>query len=433
MPRPPARFRSWPFAYHQELELTIADLTNLGLGLARVPAADLPDLPLGEEPAEVAGSGWVVMVPFALPGERVRVRVFRNQARYSEADLLAVLEPSPQRVEPGCPLYGTCGGCQYQHFHYDGQLVWKQRQVADLFGRLAGVPVEVEAPCPSPAVYGYRSKLTPHWQRAGDSRDPGPIGFLKQGQRRVIVDVPHCPIATNTVNAALPEARDALRKKLAGPWKKKRPRGGTLLLRDTDTGVETDPDALALVSVDGLRFQFKAGEFFQNNPHILPAFVRHVVGEAAAPGIRFLVDAYCGVGLFALSGARRFERVAGVEVSAAAIELARANATMNGLEKQARFLAGDATRIFEDICFDPGASAVVLDPPRKGCDRAFLDQLVAFGPARVVYVSCDPATQARDVRVLTAAGYRPARVRPFDLFPQTRHIECVATLVRKDG
>jgi hypothetical protein len=123
------------------------------------------------------------------------------------------------------------------------------------------------------------------------------------------------------------------------------------------------------------------------------------------------------------------QAVAGVEVSAAAVELARANAAMNGLTR-VRFLAGDAARIFADVRFDPAAAAVVLDPPRKGCDPAFLDQLVAFGPSRVVYVSCDPATQARDVRILAEAGYRPVRVRPFDLFPQTRHIECVATLVR---
>ncbi len=133
------KFNAHPFAYHQELDLEIATLTNLGSGLARVP---LP----GPAPAEApAGSGWVVMVPFSLPGEKVRARVYRNHRNYSEADLIEVLEASPHRTEAPCPLFGRCGGCQYQHLAYPEQLAWKQRQVAELLEHLAGVAFPVRA------------------------------------------------------------------------------------------------------------------------------------------------------------------------------------------------------------------------------------------------------------------------------------------------
>jgi 23S rRNA (uracil1939-C5)-methyltransferase/tRNA (uracil-5-)-methyltransferase len=141
------------------------------------------------------------------------------------------------------------------------------------------------------------------------------------------------------------------------------------------------------------------------------------------------VDAYCGSGLFALGSAGAFERVAGVEISATSVEFARENAAANGI-LNASFLAGDASAIFAGLDFPPADTAVVVDPPRRGCDEMFLRQLFAFGPRAVVYVSCDPATQMRDLRLFLEAGYQLTRVQPFDLFPQTRHLECVITLQR---
>ena len=141
------------------------------------------------------------------------------------------------------------------------------------------------------------------------------------------------------------------------------------------------------------------------------------------------MDAYCGSGLFALAAARAFERVAGVEVSESSVAFARENASANGIAN-ASFLAGDASSIFSGLGFPAGDTAVVIDPPRKGCDEAFLRQLFAFGPRAVIYVSCDPATQMRDLKVFLAEGYVAQAVQPFDLFPQTRHLECVITLAR---
>ena len=413
------KYNDKPFSYHQEIELSVATLTNLGIGLGRV-----------ELPGAEAGRKWVVMVAFALPGERVRVRVFRNHANYSEADLVQVLEASPNRITPKCPLFGRCGGCQYQNLEYSEQLGWKRRQVAELVEHMAGLTLEVAPVIGSPKPFGYRSKITPHFGTPAEGRELA-IGFLRQGTRFDIVDVPRCEIATDAINERLAAARAEIRALSAsGSFE----RGSTLLLRDAGGTVSTRhedrvTEVLDLGPGETLRLSFLARDFFQNNPFILPAFARYVRDQAKASGARFLVDAYCGSGLFALASAKAFERVAGVEVSETSVVFARENAASNGIAN-ASFTAGDAAAIFEKLEFPGADSVVVIDPPRKGCDAAFLRQLFAFGPRAVVYVSCDPATQMRDLKDFLAAGYSATSVQPFDLFPQTRHLECVITLAR---
>lgn len=401
-----------PFAYHEEIELEITTLTNLGSGLGRVA---LP----GESEAK-----WVVMVPFTLPGERVRARVFRNQKNFSEADLVAVLTPSPHRVAPRCPFYGRCGGCQYQHLSYAEQLAWKRRQVEELLQHMAGIAFAVNPVIGSPREFGYRSKITPHFNPPRPEVEGLPIGFLRQGTRFDIVDVPHCDIATDAINARLTAIRADVQAR-----RDTFTRGATLLLRDAGGTVTTDYEAVITESVGELKLHFLARDFFQNNPFILPAFTGYVRAQAAASGARFLVDAYCGSGLFALSAASAFERVAGVEISESSIRFARENADANGIAN-ATFRAGDAAAIFAGLAFPSAATAVIIDPPRKGCDESFLAQLFAYGPRAVVYVSCDPATQMRDLKSFLAAGYALTALQPFDLFPQTRHLECVITLVK---
>jgi tRNA/tmRNA/rRNA uracil-C5-methylase (TrmA/RlmC/RlmD family) len=413
------RFNDRPFAYHHEVELTITTLTNLGLGLGRVALE-----------GEGADPKWVVMVAFALPGELVRVRIFRNHANFSEADLVAVLTPSPSRIEPKCPLFGRCGGCQYQNLRYGDQLEWKRRQVAELVRHMAGLAADVSPVIGSPMEFGYRSKITPHFNGPGPGRELA-IGFLKQGTRFDIVDVPRCEIATEPINLRLASAREDIRRRAAeGAFE----RGATLLFRDAGGKVTTAHDEQVTEEVhlgpgETLRLGFLARDFFQNNPFILPLFAAYVRDQARASGARFLVDAYCGSGLFALAAASTFERVAGVEVSASSVAFARENAASNGIAN-ATFTAGDASSIFSGVDFQGRETAVVIDPPRKGCDESFLGQLFEFGPRAVVYVSCDPATQMRDLKGFLAAGYAVTAVQPFDLFPQTRHLECVITLNR---
>ena len=403
-PRPPKKFVPTPFEYHQEIEITIDALTNLGAGVGRI-------------------DGWVVFVPFSLPGETVKARVFRNDKNCSHADLIEVLTPSPDRIEPGCPLFGECGGCQYQHLAYDKQLAWKTRQVGELMKHMAAITFPVNDCLSSAQTWNYRSKITPHFEKAKDG-DLGPIGFLAFGRRSQLIDVPNCPIAMDTINRELPAIREGLRQR-ASSFK----RGATVLLRATEDRVETDFRAIATEQVGALTFQFLAGDFFQNNPFILPAFTGYVAQQAAAGGAKFLVDAYCGSGLFSLTLAASFEQVAGVEVSETSCEWARKNAAANSITN-ARFLTASAEAIFDQINFPAAETAVVIDPPRKGCTPEFIAQLVKFGPSRVVYVSCDPATQVRDLKQLVDGGYQLDDVQPFDLFPHTRHLECVMTLSR---
>jgi 23S rRNA (uracil1939-C5)-methyltransferase/tRNA (uracil-5-)-methyltransferase len=411
------KFNERPFAYHQEIELTVSTLTNLGLGLGRVD-------PKGAE----GGRKWVVMVAFALPGERVRARVYRNHANYSEADLVEVLEPSPHRIEAPCAVFGRCGGCQYQNLSYGEQLEWKRRQVAELVEHMAGLTLAVLPVIGSPRPFGYRSKITPHFNTPRPGEELA-IGFLRQGTRFDIVDVARCEIATDAINARLgPERAEIRRRAAEGAFE----RGSTVLLRDAGGVVTTGheeriTEEIPMGAGEILRLSFLARDFFQNNPFILPAFASYVRDQARSSGARFLVDAYCGSGLFALACAGAFERVAGVEVSESAVAFARENAAANGISNAA-FVAGDASAIFSGLEFAAADTVVVIDPPRKGCDELFLRQLFAFRPRAVVYVSCDPATQMRDLKGFVAAGYAAAAVQPFDLFPQTRHLECVITL-----
>ncbi|MDZ4289867.1 MAG: class I SAM-dependent RNA methyltransferase [Prosthecobacter sp.] len=398
----PRKFNPHPFAYHQELDVRIDNLTNLGAGVARV-------------------DGWVVFVPFALPGELVRCRVFRNYKNYSEADLVEVLEPSADRVPAPCPLFGQCGGCQYQQLAYEKQLLWKQRQVEELLRHMAQIEHPVLPVIPSPRQYGYRSKITPHFQKPKQG-EIGAIGFLRAGTRNSMIDVPQCPIAMPQLNEQLTKVRERA-KANQDAYKN----GATLLMRAAANGVLTRADELAIEQVGEVRFEFQAGDFFQNNPFILPAFVDYAIAEARACGARFLVDAYCGSGLFGISAARHFEEVIGVEVSESAVRKAAHNAEINALAN-CRFIAADARHIFEQVSHPGAETVVIVDPPRAGCSEEFLQQLFAFSPHRVVYISCNPATQMRDLALFTQAGYQLDKVQPFDLFPQTKHLECVMTI-----
>jgi len=410
-PRVPAKFKPEPFAYHEEIEAEISSLTNLGEGVARL-------------------DGWVVFIAGALPRERVRARVWHNAKNFSRADLVSVILPSPDRVEARCPLFGTCGGCQYQNLKYSAQLDWKTRQISELLERLGKISFPVNPCHGSPKIYGYRSKITPHFERPRANENDFPIGFLAAGTSRCLVDISTCPIATDGINAELPALRECVRKRAkAGEFRK----GATLLVRETREGIVSDPKAPVSECVGELTLKFVAGDFFQNNPFILPEFVSYAINAARGNGdCNFFVDAYCGSGLFALSGAPFFEKTLGVEVGEDAVKKAKENALANGLSARCDFVAGSAETIFAHVAFPSEKTALLIDPPRRGCDEAFLSQLLAFAPKRVVYVSCGPDTQARDLRILLDSGaYALESVQPFDLFPQTRHIENIAVLARK--
>ena len=399
----PRGFRSGPYNYHEEAIINISNLTNTGQGVGR------------DE------KNWVILIPFCIPGEKVKARIYRNHKNHSEADLIEVIDVSPSRISAECSKFGVCGGCQYQHIKYEDQLKWKKQQVSELLKHMAGIELPVNDVIPSPKHYGYRSKITPHFNKP-KQRELGPIGFQQYG-RRALIDIDHCPIAKDDINQQLPLIRNEIIKK-TNDYKK----GATILMRsDYLNKFHTESKSIAKEKVGDLYFDFPAGSFFQNNPFILKEFTEHVKYEAKCVNSKYLVDAYCGAGLFALTSASNFDEVTGIEISEESINWANKNRSINNL-KNVIFHSGRIENIFSGVRYNGNETSVIIDPPRKGCSEDFLSQLFDFSPNKVVYVSCNPATQMRDLKLFIKNEYRLVRIQPFDLFPQTRHLECVMTL-----
>lgn len=406
-----ARDRSKPWPGHVDVQVDVVALSSLGVGIA-------------------LHEGKPVIVPCTVVGDKVRTHIFRTEEAYSESRLIEVLDGGVDRKDDHikCRYFGTCSGCQYQHVEYPTQLEYKRTVVCNAYKYMSpklwasGKLPEIHPTIGSPKEWGYRTKLTPHF----DAPPIGPIGFGMRASKD-IVDIEECMIATDVVNSGLKERRKFVHEH-ASEYK----RGATILLRESKGGVcISDNRAVNTEQVGDFTFTYRANEFFQNNNSILPvvtAFVRDKIRiNDQAP--KFLVDTYCGCGLFAIACSQAVERVIGVEISQHSVDFAKTNVDINNI-KNAEFIVGQAERIFEHVSQDPASTAVVIDPPRKGCDKAFLDQLLAFKPAKVVYVSCNVQSQARDLEYFleNAPEYIVESLGGFDFFPQTHHVEGVAVL-----
>ncbi|MBI3869086.1 MAG: class I SAM-dependent RNA methyltransferase [Verrucomicrobia bacterium] len=359
------------------------------------------DVGFGGEGVGRHGS-FVVFVPGTIPGESVEAEVTEVKKQFARARLKAIVQPSPDRAQPRCEYYGLCGGCQYQHVSYPRQLEIKRKQVRDLLQRIGGFSGDVVAPvlaCSEP--YGYRNRIMvrSQWNKPEQRLN---IGFL-EAESRLVVDVERCAIAEPTLNEQLALTR-----------RNPPPKGGIkVMLRVAPEGWSVGRDS-----------------FFQNNFFALPHLVRAVREIALDAGSRFLIDAYCGVGFFALELADLMERYAGVELDAAAIRSARENAIRRG-RPNGEFIQGRAEEKFGELTalFPPDRTTVVLDPPRTGCAPEIIALLRELRPRQVIYVSCHPATLARDLNAFCAEGVFGLRqVIPIDMFPQTQHVECVADI-----
>lgn len=347
---------------------------------------------------------FVIFVPFTAPGEEVEVELVEVKKNFARARLEQVLHRSPDRIAPICPHFGDCGGCQYQHLAYEAQLRLKHHQVRELLRRLGGfpdLPVDPVIPCPQPFGYRNRIMVRSQWDKV---RQRLVIGFIRH-DNRLVVDVEHCPLAEPVLN-----------RQLAAVRSQPPPKGGIKVsLRLPPEDWDLPPDS-----------------FFQNNFHLLPRLVDTVRERLREAGTRYLIDAYCGVGFFGIECAGEVERFTGVEIDKTAIKAARNNLHRRGI-LHGDFVAGPAEEWIPALLqrFPPEKTAVVTDPPRVGCAPPFIDALRATRPAQVLYVSCHPATLARDIKLLCADGlYRPHRVTPLDMFPQTQHVECVVDLRR---
>ncbi|KAH8425405.1 tRNA (uracil(54)-C(5))-methyltransferase [Aspergillus melleus] len=463
-----------------EIEVTVAELSSTGDGLALSENAD-----------------HVYVVPFSVPGDKVLVKVVRHfeSQSYSLTDFVKVIEPGPTRDDSliGCQYFGKCSGCQLQMMSYEDQLAHKKRIVEKAYANFSGLIPElipaIGETFPSPLRYGYRTKLTPHFAApAGNSRrqkGPGqphtevpPIGFTYKN-RRLDLDIEDCPLGTDIVRKGLKSERKRVADNI-GHYTK----GATLLMRESttripkdqaDTAAEpsaeeknqsdkdsgdvirvehddyieekrcvTDNNATSIEYVDDYMFTNKAGAFFQNNNSILSGFTDYIRQQSLPPHtqdaskpLKYLLDAYSGSGLFTITLSTIFKSSLGVDVAGDSIASARDNARANNLPNTG-FAAADAATLFKDVPYPPDQTLLVIDPPRKGCSEDFLRQFLAFGPRRVVYVSCNVHTQARDVAVMVQGDdakkvrYEIESIRGFDFFPQTGHVEGVAILNKVD-
>ena len=322
-------------------------------------------------------NGKAIFIPFTIDGERVSAKIVREKKQFAEADLVDLIETSPHRVQPLCPYFGRCGGCSYQHIDYEYQLALKFRQVRDVLGRvgkLADVPMRPIIP--SPSSYHYRNRITVHAQ-------DGVVGFFRRESHRLI-DIEICPIARPEVNDALVDLRR----------------------RRVEDGHYTLP------AEPGPRV------FAQANDAVADA-LRSLIARLIPSGQELLVDAYCGAGFFSKTLLEKFERIIGIDWDKFAIEAARENATV-----KETYLAGDVEEQLQRVLktTPPAKTTLIVDPPASGLSAGTRRVIVDLAPATLIYVSCNPATLARDLKELSDK-FKIESVTPLDMFPQTAEIE----------
>jgi tRNA/tmRNA/rRNA uracil-C5-methylase (TrmA/RlmC/RlmD family) len=367
----------------QRLRLEITDLAFGGEGVARV----------GE---------FVVFIPFTAPGDVVEAKLTEVKKSFGRAELVKIITGSSERVTPKCTYFGECGGCQYQHLDYAAQLRWKHRQISELFRRVGGFDpsvVQGVIPCPNPYHYRNRILVRSQWNKPAQKLN---LGFMRT-DCGLVCDIESCAIAEPSLNEAITQ------------WRRNPPPKG---------GIKT------VLRMEAPGWEVPEHSFFQNNFLLLPELVRVVKERLRNHGAQHLVDAYCGVGFFSIEVADAVESFVGVELDAPAIRAARRNQESRGI-RNGSYVAGDTDQVLPSLLakWNPTQTAVLLDPPRVGCRPPSLEVLRRTGPGQILYVSCHPATLARDLKILCADGrYRLETVIPLDMFPQTQHVECVADL-----
>jgi 23S rRNA (uracil1939-C5)-methyltransferase len=438
-----------------ELDLAFTDLLANGQGVGR--------------------SGGIVVFCFGpLPGELGRVRIVTVKQRYAVAELVELLSESPFRAQPFCPVFGACGGCQLQHLSYPEQLAWKRETVRAALERIGGISgAEVAETIGMTNPRAYRNKMS---LVVDHRKDPPVLGFYRQRSHDV-VSIDACPIVSPKLNADLAELGNARRTaSMQAAFHDSR----HLVARSSSTGesvltIATQrrsesarrvaPSLLSLIpglagitnsfdpasanailgrrqqllagrdeieeTIGDVRYRVSGASFFQVNVEIVGRIFAYIKPWLEHP--KHIVDLFCGVGTFALFFAQHGWNVYGIEENAHAVAEAAANARRNGLDRLARFTAGRVERLATTPALQNAlrqADVLFLDPPRKGCDALTLEVVAKARVPELWYLSCDPATLARDLKFLVAKGYRPSAAQPFDMFPQTGHVE---TLVKMEN
>jgi 23S rRNA (uracil1939-C5)-methyltransferase len=444
----------------QLVEVTITDLNDTGEGVGRL-------------------EGRVIFVPDTVTGDRVLVRLVRVKSNYANGKLHQLLEPSPHRIRPNCIVADKCGGCQWQHIDYHYQLEAKQNLVIQALEHIGGFTSPSVAPIlTTETSLAYRNKATYPLKRSATGQVQA--GYYHQGSHQLI-NLNQCPVQDARLNPLLAEIKQDIEQLGWSVYNEERHQGrlrhlslrigrrtGEMLLTLVTTDwrlqnldaqaqqwltrypklvgicVNRNPNRTNVIFGDetrciagqpylqeefaSLQLQLKAETFFQVNTEVAEALLNAIVEQLALKGDEILLDAYCGIGTFTLPLAQRVRQAMGLEVHPASVEQAQLNAQLNGISN-VTFKTGAVETLLPQLEIKP--DVVLLDPPRKGCDRAVIEALLMSAPKHIVYISCKPATLARDLKLLCHTGrYQLVHVQPADLFPQTPHVECAAFLVR---
>jgi 23S rRNA (uracil1939-C5)-methyltransferase len=355
----------------------------------------------------------VVFVPFTVDGDTVSVEIVAVKKRFATAELKFVHTPSPFRVTPRCAAYTRCGACSYQHIAYDHQVVLKNQQVRDALKRIGRFDtIRLEDTIPSPQAYGYRGKAD-FYITTGEGKERA-IGFAARGTNNII-DLERCEIVHESIN------EDLFRMRRDGSPAGRRP------LWSAPAEEASEPRVMRRVK--GREMLVPQDGFFQANLYLTGTLVDVVVEFCNLSGTETVLDGYCGSGLFSLFLATRCGRIFGIEAEGDAVRCAEENLSRAGINS-AVFYTGDMARILRDRFIRETilVDVALVDPPRIGLEPDTITALGDLNPPKIVYVSCNPSTMARDLRALAGFGYSILRVQPLDMFPQTSHIETVVLL-----
>ncbi|MEN6375615.1 MAG: class I SAM-dependent RNA methyltransferase [Smithella sp.] len=363
---------------------------------------------------------FVVFVPFAAPDDELEVEITQCKKKFARGRILKIIKASPLRVKPLCNYYTKCGGCCYQHISYDEQLEIKKRQVEEAFIKIGRIIMPPVLPVvASRAAYNYRGKAQCHQVMTSSGLK---TGFLDTSGA-VIVDIERCEIMDETIN----EKIGRLREKALFLNSKKDSR--LTIWSDLPDEHDTKKGQIRRV-VKGKEFLVPFDGFFQNNLFLTDAMVDEVCRMALSGQLNNVIDVYCGCGLFTFFLAPLAKQIYGIELNRKAVKFAQLNAEKENIGN-ATFVCGDAgEELLKEKILKPFGTIdlLILDPPRVGCSRSVIRAVSRLQPVRIIYVSCDPVTQARDVALLKESGYRLLSLQPFDMFPQTQHIEVIALL-----
>lgn len=451
-----------PVQKNEYYNVTFEDLTHEGAGVAKI-------------------EGFPVFVPNALPDEQGKIKVTRVKKGFAFGRLMELTKESQHRQDAPCPIYKQCGGCQIQHMSYEGQLLFKQKQVKDVLERIGKLDmsrVKVHPVLGMEDPWNYRNKA----QVPVGEREGGLVAGFYQQRTHEIIDMEKCLIQQSENDEVVQAVKDICNAFGIKAYNEERHKGwlrhvmvrygmatGEMMVvfvtRTADFPQKQQvieqiiarfPHVRSIVqnvnskktnvifgdettvlwgeeyiydTIGDIKFAISARSFYQVNPAQTKVLYDKALEYAELQGEETVIDAYCGIGTISLFLAQKAGRVYGVEIVPEAIEDAKRNADLNGINN-VEFAVGEAETVIPNW-YKEGikADTLVVDPPRKGCDEALLDTILKMKPNRVVYVSCNPGTLARDLRILEDGGYVTEEVQPVDMFPHTSHVECVASLV----